>query len=187
MENLDSIYTRLCNTPSDINEHLPTLRKYASECDHVTEMGTRTVVSTYSLMMGKPKKLISIDIVPIENYGVDRNELKKLAASADVDFEFIVADTRNIEIEETDFLFIDTLHVYPQLKIELMLHGNKAKRYIGFHDTTLFEYTGENSPDDRGLWPAIEEFMAANPQWIVFDRYTNNNGLTILKKINEDI
>jgi hypothetical protein len=150
-------------------------------------MGTRTVVSTYALMTGKPKKLISIDITPIENYGVDRNELKKLAAESGVDFEFIVGDTRNIEIEETDFLFIDTLHIYPQLKIELELHGNKAKRYIGFHDTTLFEYTGEDQTGDKGLWPAIEEFINDNPQWVVFDRYTNNNGLTILKNTNESI
>ena len=67
---LNEIYEKMCEKPSDINEHLPTLKKYASECDHITEMGVRTVVSTYALMMGKPKKLISIDITPIENYGI---------------------------------------------------------------------------------------------------------------------
>jgi len=184
MESLNEIYEKMCEEPSDINEHLPTLKKYASECDHVTEMGVRTVVSTYALMMGKPKKLISIDITPIEDYGIDRNELKSLAAKNNTDFEFIVGDTTSdsLNIEETDFLFIDTWHTYKQLSKELTLHGNKARKFIGFHDTTLFESYGED--DSRpGLWQAIEEFIQSNPNWVVFDKYENNNGLTIIKKI----
>jgi hypothetical protein len=63
MENLVEIYNRLCNIPSDINKHLQTLKLYASICDHITEMGVRKIISTYALLMGKPKKLISYDIV----------------------------------------------------------------------------------------------------------------------------
>jgi hypothetical protein len=33
-----------------------------------------------------------------------------------------------------------------------------------------------------GLWPAIEEFLKNNPNWILHERFTNNNGLTILKR-----
>jgi len=62
MINLENFYIEKCNTPSDINEHLPTLKKYAEECSHITEMGVRWVVSTYGLLMGKPKKMISYDI-----------------------------------------------------------------------------------------------------------------------------
>ena len=62
---LQQTYDELCARPSDINEHLPTLKKYAKECEHITEMGVRWVVSTYALLMGKPKKLISYDINPI--------------------------------------------------------------------------------------------------------------------------
>ena len=52
MNKLQEIYEGLCSTPSDINEHLPTLKKYAEECEHITEMGVRWVVSTYALLMG---------------------------------------------------------------------------------------------------------------------------------------
>jgi hypothetical protein len=31
----------------DICEHLPILAKYASKCNHITEFGVRSVVSTY--------------------------------------------------------------------------------------------------------------------------------------------
>jgi hypothetical protein len=52
------------------------------------------------------------------------------------------------------------------------LHGNKARKYIGFHDTTTYEFIGERytKGDDwfeegKGLWKAIEEFLEVNPHW----------------------
>ena len=57
---LEEYYDTLCNRGSDINEHLPTLKKYSEECDHITEMGVRWLVSTFAFLMGKPKKLVSI-------------------------------------------------------------------------------------------------------------------------------
>jgi hypothetical protein len=176
---LQQHYDYNCKLPSDINEHLETLKEYSSECDHITEMGVRWVVSTYAFLMGKPKKMISYDI----NFA-NTDFIKELVKD-DTDFEFKVANTLDLEIEETDLLFIDTLHNYNQLKGELELHGNKAKKYIIFHDTTSFEWIGESyngKVDEIGLWPAIEEFLESNPHWELHERYTNNNGLTILKR-----
>ena len=181
MEVLENIYNKRCSMPSDINEHLPTLKKYAEECDHITEMGVRWVVSTFAFMMGKPKKLISIDIDPVEKHGIQTIDLITLAKTAGVEFEFVLGDTTEIEIEETDFLFIDTLHTYTQLKKELALHPSKVKKYIGFHDTTTFAQVGEYK--EVGLWPAIEEFLNSNPEWVIAEKFENNNGLTILKRI----
>ena len=181
MEVLENIYNQRCSMPSDINEHLPTLKKYAEECDHITEMGVRWVVSTFAFMMGKPKKLISIDIDPVEKHGIQTIDLITLAKTAGVEFEFVLGDTTEIEIEETDFLFIDTLHTYTQLKKELALHPSKVKKYIGFHDTTTFAQVGEYK--EVGLWPAIEEFLSSNPEWVIAEKFENNNGLTILKRI----
>ena len=181
MEVLENIYNQRCSMPSDINEHLPTLKKYAEECDHITEMGVRWVVSTFAFIMGKPKKLISIDIDPIEKHGIQTIDLISLAKTAGVEFEFVLGDTTEIEIEETDFLFIDTLHTYTQLKKELALHPSKVKKYIGFHDTTTFAQVGEYK--EVGLWPAIEEFLSSNPEWVIAEKFEKNNGLTILKRI----
>lgn len=180
--NLELKYLNKCSLPSDINEHLPTLMRYAEECDHVTEMGVRWVVSTYAFMMGRPKRMISYDIEPVENHGISREELKTLALQADCDYDFYVADTRDLTIEETDLLFIDTLHTYHQLKRELELHANKSRKYIIFHDTTTFEFMGEGGREE-GLWKAIEEFLHHDGNWAIHERYTNNNGLTILKRI----
>jgi hypothetical protein len=62
MNNIEILFNNLKSTPSDINEHLPTLLRYAQECDHITEMGVRWVVSTYAFVVASPKKIISIAI-----------------------------------------------------------------------------------------------------------------------------
>ena len=86
-----------------------------------------------------------------------------------------------MEIEPTDLLFIDTFHVYQQLRRELELHADRVRRFIALHDTTTFGETGEHE-SSRGLWPAIVEFLAGSSQWRVAARYHNNNGLTILER-----
>ena len=181
------------NHSSDINEHLETIKNFASECEHITEMGVRSVVSTWAFLAAKPKRLVSMDIVqcPVQDAAIAAN-------NEGIDFEFIVADTSNpqLDIEPTDLLFIDTWHVYDQLKIEFKLHSNKVKKYIILHDTTTFGEVGESGSDliinpvtgqmemmrKRGLWPAVEEFLAENTNWTLKERFTNNNGLTILQR-----
>jgi hypothetical protein len=34
----------------------------------------------------------------------------------------------------------------------------------------------------RGLWPALEEFLAAHQEWEIAEHYANNNGLTVLRR-----
>lgn len=181
MENLEEIYKINCERYSDIQEHLPILKRYTEECEHVTELGVRYVVSTYAFMMGKPKRLISYDILPVENFGIDRVKLKNLAKDNGVDFDFYVGDSTKIEIEETDLLFIDTWHVYQQLIVELNKHGNKSKKYIIMHDTTTFGFFGECGEGD-GLMKAINEFIEKNQHWSIYEKFENNNGLTVLKR-----
>lgn len=166
-EQIELKYQELCKTPSDINEHLPKLRGYADKCNHVTEMGVRGVVSTYSFLSSKAKKVVAIDIL---NVAVP--DIKKLA--------FICANDLEIEIEATDFLFIDTAHNYKQLIQELNLHAKNVNKYIGFHDTFIFGKHGDDG--GKGLLFAIEEFLANNPEWETDYHTDRNNGLTIIKR-----
>ena len=177
---VEKIYKQHCETQSDINEHLPTLRKYTEECDSVIEMGVRTVVSTWAFLAGKPKSLVSIDIQHPNAFGASLENVNKALEEIDTKFEFRLENTLTNEIEECDFLFIDTLHTYEQLIQELRRHGNKAKKYIAFHDTETFGTVSERG--GRGLNLAISEFMLENPHWVVENIYKNNNGLTILRR-----
>ena len=92
-----------------------------------------------------------------------------------------VEDIRQITIAPTDMMLVDSLHIYEQVQIELHLHAPRVRKFIAFHDTTLFAEHGEFG--GRGIWPAITEYLAEHPEWQMVERRTNNNGLTIIKRV----
>ena len=96
---VEKIYKQYCETESDINEHLPTLRKYTEDCDSVIEMGVRTVVSTWAFLAGKPKSLVSIDIQHPEAFGASLENVNKALEEIDTKFEFRLENTLTNEIE----------------------------------------------------------------------------------------
>jgi hypothetical protein len=167
-------YQAACATPSDINEHLPTLHELAKDCRHVTELGTRFGNSTLALLAAQPKRLVCYDLVRFPQV----DQLQALAG--ETEFVFHQEDALRADIEETDLLFIDTFHAYEQLKEELRRHAAKARRYIVLHDTTTFGEKGETE-GQRGLWPAVEEFLAEG-SFRLKQRFTNNNGLAVLER-----
>ena len=185
IQDLENLVNKLFQTPSDINEHFPSIIKYGSECDHITEMGVRGIVSTWGWLACSPKKsLICYDLEnPIKWAGIIE-EVYDTAKAYNIPFKFVEADVLKVEIEETDLLFLDTFHVYSQVKQELELHSNKVKKYICFHDTTSYEVNGEDGKEGTGIWRAIEEFLEKNKDtWKLKERFTNNNGFTIIKRL----
>jgi len=177
---LQSRYPELASTPSDINEHLPTFKRYAKECNSVTELGVRSIVSLWAWLDSKVPTIRAYDLNQppedslryVEAYAVENN----------IDFKFTQADVLQTVLEPTELLFIDTWHTYSQLKQELKLHSEVPSKFIMFHDTTLF---GRRSEDGtaRGLQDALDEFLLDTDSWKVREKFTNNNGLTVLERI----
>jgi hypothetical protein len=97
-------------------------------------------------------------------------------------------------------VFIDTWHVYGQLKRELNKFSKITNKYIIMHDTSIDGIYGEtirmkwnskeqsiatNIPEDeilKGLIIAIYEFLLININWRIKEKYENNNGLIVLEK-----
>lgn len=202
---IDDLYAAHCARVSDIHEHLPTLKKYGEKCSTITEMGVRKGVSTSAWLAARPKKLRSYDIDGAYFLENEDQKYKKAAAEIGADFAYIVADVLKIDIEPTELLFIDTWHVYEQLKGELNRHADKASKYIVLHDTETFGTFGEDPPLRRaahtvsealrkvskvvpeverkgGLLQAVDEFLAAHPEWKREAHFANNNGLTVLAR-----
>lgn len=154
MNMLKQEYETRCIGPSDINEHLPFLYEYASRCKDVVEMGVREGNSTAAFLYADVV-LRSYDILQTD--GAAR--LFSIAKEMGKDVEYIagpdVGNTLAITIDEVDMLFIDTEHTTAQLTKELELHGNKAKKYLAFHDTA--------GPFGAALNPAIDAFIETNP------------------------
>lgn len=171
-------YENACRTPSNINEHLPILKEYAEKVTHVTEFGVSDGCSTRAFL-NTDVTLRSYDI--FHNQGAQ--ELFNVAINKHKDVQYIINDVTKIEIEPTDLLFIDSWHSYSQLKTELHLHSNKVKKYMIFHDTQTFGTVDEGGQTKFGLLPALIEFVIENPQWRFALHRKNNNGLTVLEKI----
>jgi cephalosporin hydroxylase len=182
---VDEKYYYLSSVPSDINEHLPILKKYTEECDSVLELGVRWIVATWAFLAGKPKNYIGLDIEHPSFFGADITELRKGAVQNNVNFHFIVGDDLNSQIynqiPNVDLTFIDTDHTYNQVKSELEIYHLKTNKYIILHDTISFRYGGFNG-DEKGIWSAITEFTHSHPEWEIWESFANNNGLTILRK-----
>jgi cephalosporin hydroxylase len=176
MTPLQAQYVAAVSTPSDINEHLPTLFTLANECDHVTEFGVRWGASTTAFLASKAR---------LVSYDIDQHpaalHLFELAREEGKAAEFKIGNTLKIErIFETDMLFIDTLHTYAQLRHELFTFHSSVGKYIALHDTVTFGEKGEDG--GPGLIPAIWDFLTTSPEWRIKEHHTNNNGLTVLER-----
>ena len=201
-QQVQSTFQHLVNTSSDINEHLPTLSKYASECESVFETGVRGCVSSWAFAHGlllnnsSTKTLFMNDIEEC-----DVGQLLQYTRDLPIVINYKWIDNLKLNFTQSyDLTFIDTWHVYGQLKRELAKFAPITNKYIIMHDTTVDEWLGESIRDNhdvnkqslwsgfpveeinRGIWPAIEEFLVANPNWVLHERFTNNNGLTVLRR-----
>lgn len=167
-------YLHACRTPSDIFEHLPTLHAYASKCRHITEFGIGHGNSTLAFLNAQPDHLISYDVNVLPPIW----SMHELVGRTNIRIreESVLAS----EIEDTELLFIDTLHTCEQLRRELHLHANRVRRFIILHDTVTFGEQGEDG--GPGLLFAVEPFLR-NGVWRELAHYRNNNGLMILVRI----
>jgi hypothetical protein len=200
-------YNTLSRVPSDINEHLPTLYKYATECEIIFETGVRGCISSWALVYGllnnnSEKKVIILNDI----YPCNIDELLACTNNLPIIVQYKWVNNLQLDMSyNVDLTFIDTWHVYGQLKRELEKFSKITNKYIIMHDTTVDEWEGESIrerfnidaqikfsgfPRDeitRGLWPAISEFLSAHSEWVLHERFTNNNGLTILKRVYPNI
>jgi hypothetical protein len=188
---------------SDICEHLITLSNYATECESVFETGVRGCVSSWSFLHGllnnqrDTKKLFMNDI-----NSCDISEILEINKKLNIDIGYEWKNNLLLDLDQHyDIVFIDTWHIYGQLKRELSKFSKICKKYIILHDTTVDEIDGETIRNGwdaetqsretgipieeikKGLWPAVVEFLESNKDWCLKVRYTHNNGLTILSRV----
>jgi cephalosporin hydroxylase len=165
----------------DINEHLPVLFTLALQCDTIVEFGVRGGDSTMAFLAGlnvqaRKTHLYSYDIA--ECLGCRQTGV--YLTNDNSVWKFTQTDTSKLsEIPPCDLLFVDTLHTYNQVVAELEM-AKFAKKWIVFHDTVLFGEHGERG--QQGIRPAINTFLARNPEWSYLYEYRHNNGLLIIQK-----
>ncbi len=179
-DTLQVLSDRAQSRPSDIAEHLEVLRRFASTCQHVTEFGTRTGVSTTALLTAQPRKLVCYDLQRSREATILEAVAREPGRRTTLHFH--QEDVLTAEIEPTELLFIDTLHTCEQMRQELARHAAKVSKYLVFHDTETFGQSGE-TPGTQGIWPAIAEYLRQHPEWRLLLHRANNNGLTLLTRL----
>ena len=178
----------------DIYQHLPVLRTLAEEpgIEDILECGVEYGSSTTAFLSARPFRLHSVDVVRRKTL----SRLEHLAAACGASrFKFLLQSSLEVKLHGPgalpipDLLFIDTLHAGSVLSRELRLLGPSTRRYIVMHDTTLNAFEDEqhadfSPPKDHppGLWPAVIDFLARQPEWFLALRCFNNNGLTVLRR-----
>ena len=210
MQSIEAKYNQLCNHPSDINEHLPTFMFYAKQCNRILETGVRGCVSSWAFCHGllqnntENKKYLLLN--DIEQCPIDELQTATSELNIEIDYQWCNNLDLDLDITENfDLVFIDTWHVYGQLKRELAKFAPKTNKWIIMHDTTVDEYYGESlrcmfdikkqmeqtgfTRDEigKGLKFAIDEFIENNSNWRVREKFVNNNGLTVLERIGGNL
>ena len=153
---------------SDINEHIATLHDLANECASITEFGVRSGVSTRAFLASRADVVISYDI--------EHNDYVQQLFLQDrrgVNAYYTIRNTNNASALMTDLLFIDSEHTATQLLKDLSF-SFLAKKYIVLHDTTTYF---------SNLMPTLLDFIKTNNNWVMDKVYSNNNGLIVLKNI----
>ncbi len=177
MNKLQELYNKYRSTQSDINRHLDMLYRITLLCNSVTEFVSRPGETTSAFLCAGPRKLTTYNVS-----GTDMSDIIDMANNhSDTDFRHIEIDHLTTDIEGTDFLFIDTLHTYEQMKYELKLHGNQARKYLAMHDVVTYGEAGEIK-NNKGIWPAITEFVRSNSHWKLMLFHTFNNGLAVFTR-----
>lgn len=170
---LEKRYELAASQPSDLNEHVPTLKELATGCEVVIDMGTRPGVSTIALLAAQPKQLVS--------YAPGLNGLVKIAGKTSL--VSVRDDTRTASPLPCDLLFLDTEHSADHVYAELDRHAPDCRGRIVLHDTVVF---GEKYNGGPGVLPAVRRYLREHQEWTVMRHDRNNNGLMVLTRLASD-
>ena len=154
----------------DFSSRMDAMQNLFKDVKTITELGTFQGCSTSAWLKLRPKKLITIDIKPY----LDKDIFEIAAKEIGVHFEYIIADDMTINIEPCDLLFIDTSHTEEHTYQELKRHGNKALKYIAFHDVV--------EPKHQTML-GIKRYLQENiNKWEIFYKDLVGDGFLVLKK-----
>lgn len=131
------------------------IRRRLIESTSYTELGVNQGTTLAIALLERVPVIRAYDI-NTSPYNKAKHHFEKHAIEHRLDFSIEQSSTLTVDIAQCDTLYIDTLHTYAHLKKELEMHGDKAQKYIIFHDTF--------KPRNQ-LKPAIHEFVSANPHW----------------------
>ena len=204
-DELSRHFIQAATEPNDIFEHTHMLQFYALQCGSILQLGVGNSAASYAFLYGMmfnglgQKSLRSVDIVPLP-----QSPMHRLARENGLEFSHeVTEDLHMAGLQPVDLTFVDTWHVYGHLKRELQKFSPFTKKWIMIHGTETYGQLGESVWDPsrnatlehlqggypaadivKGLLPALEEFIAAHPDWVVETTRKSQNGMIVLKRVS---
>lgn len=198
---LEEVYEHHRNIKRDLEQHFPLMRELASNCDHVTLFGKRKEADIAFAMGLVDRHLAQRDTVPrMVSHNLEKDTvlleldallmgLPNVRANTPHLVEYHRDDKDSIQVpaldEETDALWIDTVHHADRLRGELAKYLPKVRRYVFLRGTGNFGNEAEGG--GPGLYePARELCNAEGSPWFVCYHTPAEYGLTVLSRNEED-
>ena len=147
------------------------IRLKASECKTYRELGIMQGATAAAAVLAGYEKLhlIDISLKPFKPY---MNYFDPIKATVTVEERSSIHYNTN-ELENVDFLLIDSLHQAGHLRKELAIHAPRVNKYILFHDTFA----------KKELQKEIDKFVKNNyTEWALVEYYQENVGYTLIKR-----
>ncbi len=176
--------------PYATSPHLARLRALASGLSLAVEFGVKRAGSSAALLLGA-ERVISYDIADTPH----ARHLKQIAGDR---WDYRLQDSRTAPVTPCDLLFVDAQHDYEHCAEELQRHGDAVRRWLVFHDHLTFGWIGADRETGRHKWTfqpgqsvplnclgirqAVDEFMAARPEWRIHVSYPDSHGLLVLRR-----
>ncbi len=167
-------------------EYLETLKSFASTVGHATEIYNGSGISTWAMIAGNLKRLVSIDTAPTHQslLGMPHQQslVKRICKSTGIDFSYFQADSSEFTLEKTDLLYIDVSPTYSDKVQVLHRYGNYSNKWIILHYPMTHSkyYLNTQGILEGGIQDAIDEFLFNNQQWLI--KEIDQSGLTILER-----
>lgn len=196
---IEEAFEAFRNVPRDLNEHFMLIRELAANCDHVTLFGKRKEADLAFAMglvdraraTGKTPKMVSHNLEK-DTLLFELDQLLLGPPAVRATTPPLVAYVRDEkpstavpELEEdTDALWLDTVHHADRTRGELRRFGPRVRRYIFIRGTAAFGIEAEGG--GPGMYDAAREWCDEHPEWFVCYHTPNQYGITVLGCMEED-
>jgi len=147
------------------------IRKRLDGCDSYTEFGINQGATLAAAMLENPLTVRAYDI-KFGWYTQAADLFERYAAEYEIHYGATEISTLDCVIDPVDVLYIDTLHEYEHLTKELARHGDKANRFIIFHDTFA----------QSGLKRAVHQYVKTHKEWSIVTECDVSVGFMTIEK-----
>ena len=183
MKRIRKEYNKILNNSTvEEGKYYSSIRKYAEDCESISELGVRKAEEAVAMMAKGVDKVTLYDLM----YAGHINPIMEDLEEEGINFMCLPRNPIRDELDKADLFIISSIHTYNNVKMDLSEVKDKANKYIIVTGTEEFGYKNEaqQAGKKEGVVPAVEEFLQNNPKWEKIDQVPYGKGFIVMSKTN---